>query len=207
MDFTFAITSFITIFVVVGAPESVAIFLTLTKGMEKQRIRHTALKSCVTALAVLSVFTLFGNNILTFFGITVAAFQVAGGIILFFIGFAMIRIIRARVITTPEEEDESEKKEDISIVPMAVPILAGPASITTVMVLSSRMTGWESKVVVLGGSLLTMIIAFLLLTFADSVQRVFGRTGMNILERVMGLILCVMAAQFVIDGVRQALLR
>jgi multiple antibiotic resistance protein len=206
MDFTFAITSFITIFVVVGAPESVAIFLTLTKGMEKQKIRHTALKSCVTALAVLSVFTLFGNNILTFFGITVAAFQVAGGIILFFIGFAMIRIIRARVITTPEEEDESEKKEDISIVPMAVPILAGPASITTVMVLSSRMTGWESKVVVLAGSLLTMIIAFLLLTFADSVQRVFGRTGMNILERVMGLILCVMAAQFVIDGVRQALL-
>jgi multiple antibiotic resistance protein len=206
MDFTFAITSFITIFVVVGAPESVAIFLTLTKGMERQKVRHTALKSCLTALAVLSVFTLFGNNILTFFGVTVAAFQVAGGIILFFIGFAMIRIIRARVITTPEEEDESEKKEDISIVPMAVPILAGPASITTVMVLSSRMTGWEAKVVVLGGSLLTITIAFLLLSFAENVQRVFGRTGMNILERVMGLILCVMAAQFVIDGVKQALL-
>jgi multiple antibiotic resistance protein len=206
MDFTFAITSFVTIFVVVGAPESVAIFLTLTKGMERQKVRYTALKSCLTALAVLSVFTLFGNNILTFFGVTVAAFQVAGGIILFFIGFAMIRIIRARVITTPEEEDESEKKDDISIVPMAVPILAGPASITTVMVLSSRMTGWESKVVVLGGSLLTMIIAFLLLSFAENVQRVFGRTGMNILERVMGLILCVMAAQFVIDGVKQALL-
>jgi multiple antibiotic resistance protein len=206
MDFTFAITSFVTIFVVVGAPESVAIFLTLTKGMERQKVRYTALKSCLTALAVLSVFTLFGNNILTFFGVTVAAFQVAGGIILFFIGFAMIRIIRARVITTPEEEDESEKKEDISIVPMAVPILAGPASITTVMVLSSRMTGWESKVVVLGGSLLTMIIAFLLLSFAENVQRIFGRTGMNILERVMGLILCVMAAQFVIDGVKQALL-
>lgn len=206
MDFTFAITAFITIFVVVGAPESVAIFLTLTKGMERQKVRYTALKSCVTALAVLSVFTLFGNNILTFFGITVAAFQVAGGIILFFIGFAMIRIIRARVITTPEEEDESEKKEDISIVPMAVPILAGPASITTVMVLSSRTTGWEAKVVVLGGSLLTMVIAFLLLSFAESVQRVFGRTGMNILERVMGLILCVMAAQFVIDGLKRALL-
>ncbi len=206
MDFTFAITSFITIFVVVGAPESVAIFLTLTKGMERHKVRHTALKSCLTALAVLSVFTLFGNNILTFFGVTVAAFQVAGGLILFFIGFAMIRIIRARVITTPEEEDESEKKEDISIVPMAVPILAGPASITTVMVLSSRMTGWEAKVVVLGGSLLTMIIAFLLLSFAENVQRVFGRTGMNILERVMGLILCVMAAQFVIDGLKKALL-
>ncbi len=206
MDFTFAITSFVTIFVVVGAPESVAIFLTLTRGMERQKVRHTALKSCLTAMAVLSVFTLFGNNILTFFGITVAAFQVAGGIILFFIGFAMIRIIRARVITTPEEEDESEKKEDISIVPMAVPILAGPASITTVMVLSSRMPGWEAKIVVLVGSLLTMIIAFLLLSFAENVQRIFGRTGMNILERVMGLILCVMAAQFVIDGVKKALL-
>lgn len=205
MDFTFAITSFITIFVVVGAPESVAIFLTLTKGMDRHKVRRTALKSCVTAVAVLSVFTLFGDNILSFFGITVAAFQVAGGIILFFIGFAMIRIIRARVITTPEEEDESEKKDDISIVPMAVPILAGPASITTVMVLSSRMAGWEAKVVVLGGSLLTMIIAFLLLSFAENVQRLFGRTGMNILERVMGLILCVMAAQFVIDGVKQAL--
>lgn len=206
MDFTFAITSFITIFVVVGAPESVAIFLTLTKGMDRHKVRRTALKSCVTAVAVLSVFTLFGDNILSFFGITVAAFQVAGGIILFFIGFAMIRIIRARVITTPEEEDESEKKDDISIVPMAVPILAGPASITTVMVLSSRMAGWEAKIVVLGGSLLTMIIAFLLLSFAENVQRLFGRTGMNILERVMGLILCVMAAQFVIDGLKQALL-
>ena len=204
MDFTFAITSFVTIFVVVGAPESVAIFLTLTKGMERQKVRMTALRSCITAMLVLSVFTLFGDVILRFFGITVAAFQVAGGVILFFIGFAMIRIIRARVITTPEEEDESEKKEDISIVPMAVPILAGPASITTVMVLSSRMAGWEAKVVVLGGSLVTMIIAFLLLSFAESVQRVFGQTGMNILERVMGLILCVMAAQFVIDGVRRA---
>jgi len=206
VDFTFAITSFVTIFVVVGAPESVAIFLTLTKGMDRSKVRHTALKSCVTALAVLPVSTLFGNNNLTFFGVTVEACQVAGGIILFFIGFAMIRIIRARVVTTPEEEDESEKKEDISIVPMAVPILAGPASITTVMVLSSRMTGWEAKVIVLGGSLLPMVIAFLLLSFAENVQRVFGRTGMNILERVMGLILCVMAAQFVIDGVKRALL-
>ncbi len=206
MNFTFAITAFVTIFVVVGAPESVAIFLTLTKGMERQKVKITALRSCVTALAVLSIFTLFGDNILNFFGITVAAFQVAGGIILFFIGFAMIRIIRARVITTPEEEDESEKKEDISIVPMAIPILAGPASITTVMVLSSRMPGWEAKVVVLGGSLITMIIAFLLLSFAENVQHVFGKTGMNILERVMGLILCVMAAQFVIDGVRGAFL-
>ena len=116
----------------------------------------------------------------------------------------MIRIIRARVITTPEEEDEGEKKEDISIVPMAIPILAGPASITTVMVLSGQAPGWEGKAVVLAGSLLTMVIAFILFSWAETVQRVFGRTGMNILERVMGLILCVMAAQFVIDGIKKA---
>jgi multiple antibiotic resistance protein len=206
MNFTFAITSFITIFVVVGAPESVAVFLGFTKGMERSKVRSTALRSCVTAFVVLSVFTLFGDRILEFFGITVAAFQIAGGIILFFIGFAMIRIIRARVITTPEEEDEGEKKEDISIVPMAIPILAGPASITTVMVLSAHTPGWEGKAIVLSGSFLTMLISFLLLSWAESVQRVFGRTGMNILERVMGLILCVMAAQFVIDGVKTALL-
>ncbi len=205
MNYTFAITSFITIFVVVGAPESVAIFLTLTKGMDPRKARKTALKSCVTALLVLSVFTLFGDSILKFFGITVEAFQIAGGIILFFIGFAMIRIIRARVITTPEEEDEGEKKEDISIVPMAIPILAGPASITTVMVLSADTPGWESKMVILAGSFLTMLISFILLSWAETVQRVFGRTGMNILERVMGLILCVMAAQFIIDGIKNAL--
>jgi multiple antibiotic resistance protein len=204
MNFTFAITAFVTIFVVVGAPESVAIFLTLTKGMERPKVRLTVIKSCGTALVVLSLFTLFGDNILRFFGITVAAFQIAGGIILFFIGFAMIRIIRARVVTTPEEEDENEKKDDVSIVPLAIPILAGPASITTVMVLASQSPGWEGKLVVLGGSFLTIVIAFILLSSAERVQRVFGTTGMNILERVMGLILCVMAAQFVIDGVKRA---
>jgi multiple antibiotic resistance protein len=204
MNFTFAITAFVTIFVVVGAPESVAIFLTLTKGMERSKVRLTVIKSCGTALVVLSLFTLFGDNILRFFGITVAAFQIAGGIILFFIGFAMIRIIRARVVTTPEEEDENEKKDDVSIVPLAIPILAGPASITTVMVLASQSPGWEGKLVVLGGSFLTIVIAFILLSSAERVQRVFGTTGMNILERVMGLILCVMAAQFVIDGVKRA---
>ena len=78
MDFTFAITSFITIFVVVGAPESVAVFLSFTKGMERSKVRVTALKSCVAGLVVLSLFTLFGDNILRFFGITVAAFQIAG---------------------------------------------------------------------------------------------------------------------------------
>lgn len=204
MDFSFVITSFVTIFVVVDAPSAATIFLSLTRGMDKKRVRVIALRACMTSIVILTLFIFFGANILKFFSITVGAFQMAGGVILFIIGFSMISVIRPRAISTPEEEADSSEKEDISIVPMAIPILSGPASITTVMVLTSQMDAWEGKLVVLGCCVLVMIIAFFLFIGAGVIHRIMGNTGLKVVERIMGLILCVVAMQFFIDGTKKA---
>jgi len=201
---SFLITAFVTIFVVVGAPSAATVFLSLTADLDRSRRRMTALKACAAASLILSVFTLCGDYILFFFGITVGAFQIAGGVLLFFIGFSMLSLHRPRAVSTPEEEADGATREDVSIVPMAIPILAGPASITTVMVLSTGAEGWGVRLAVLACAVLTLAITFVLFVGADMMHRVLGKTGIRILERVMGLILSVMAVQFVIDGIQKA---
>lgn len=204
ISISFLITAFVTIFVVVGAPSAATVFLSLTADLDRRRRRMTALKACATASLILSVFTLFGDYILSFFGITVGAFQIAGGVLLFFIGFSMLSLHRPRAVSTPEEEADGATKEDVSVVPMAIPILAGPASITTVMVLSAGSEGWGARLAVLVCAVLTLTVTFVLFVGAELMHRVLGKTGIRILERVMGLILSVMAVQFVIDGIKKA---
>jgi len=203
---SFLITAFVTIFVVVGAPSAATVFLSLTTDQDSRRRRKTALKACIAASLILSVFTLFGDYILTFFGITVGAFQIAGGVLLFSIGFSMLSLHRPRAVSTPEEEAEGATREDVSIVPMAIPILAGPASITTVMVLSAGTEGWGVRIAVLVCAVLTLAVTFVLFVGAEMMHRILGKTGIRILERIMGLILSVMAVQFVIDGIKKAFL-
>jgi len=204
LSLPFLVTAFVTIFVVVGAPSAATVFLSLTADLDRRRRRMTALKSCAAASLILSVFTLFGDYILSFFGITVGAFQIAGGVLLFFIGFSMLSLHRPRAVSTPEEEADGAAKEDVSIVPMAIPILAGPASITTVMVLSAGAADWRVRCAILACAVMTLAVAFVLFVGAEAMHRILGRTGIRILERIMGLILTVMAVQFVIDGIKKA---
>jgi multiple antibiotic resistance protein len=152
----------------------------------------------MTCFVVLAAFTFGGHYILRFFGVTVPAFRVAGGIILFMVAIQMLQVKPARIRISPEEEKEGVEKEDIAVVPLAIPMLSGPGAITTVIVLGSEHEGWTPRLLIMLSSLLTSII----FSRSVSMARVLGKSGVNILTRIMGLILAVIAVEIVVSGIR-----
>jgi multiple antibiotic resistance protein len=156
----------------------------------------------MTCFVVLAAFTFGGHYILRFFGVTVPAFRVAGGIILFMVAIQMLQVKPARIRISPEEEKEGVEKEDIAVVPLAIPMLSGPGAITTVIVLGSEHEGWTPRLLIMLSSLLTSLISYIIFSRSVSMARVLGKSGVNILTRIMGLILAVIAVEIVVSGIR-----
>jgi multiple antibiotic resistance protein len=142
-----------------------------------------------------------GTLVFRLLGVSEGAFRIAGGMLLFLLAVDMLRAQRSRQRTTPEEEAEGATKPEVSVFPLAVPALAGPGAISTVMVLVSRAERFSHYVIVLCSIGATLIATYWILRAALAVAKRLGQTGMNVLERVMGLILAAVAAQFVVDGV------
>lgn len=201
---SYALVSFGSIFSIVDPFTAVPVFLALVGAQPRQAQARTALRASATCFAVLSVFGVAGSFIFHFFGITLPAFKIAGGIILFGVGFEMMRARRSDTRATNEEAIEAETKEDVGLIPLGLPLLSGPGAIATVMVLVGKAKDVPQKVVLLGAVLLVSLIAFLTLRSATMVARVLGKTGINIIGRVMGLILAAVAMQFVLDGLHEA---
>ena len=161
------------------------------------------------AFCVLLVFAWFGPQLLHLFGITLDAFRIAGGVIFFGIGLDMLQSqprrwrtgINRAFARDQEEAAEGEEEEDPSVTPLAIPLLAGPGSITTVMVLRPQIEGPTGALLVTAAVLLILVLTGLILAGADRVLLRLGRTGMKIVEKLMGLLLTVIAVQLVIDGV------
>ena len=182
----------------------VPIFLAMTAGDSPEKMRSTALRACVVACGLMLFFAIFGGVIFKVFGISLGAFRVAGGILLLITALDMLRARPSATRTTPTEEQEGATKEDVALVPMAMPLMAGPGAIATAVVLMSR--GGEellSGVPVLVAILLTFVITYFVLRAAGFVQRVLKQSGVAILERVMGLILAAIAVQFIADGANE----
>lgn len=196
--FVFAFTSLITLVDPLGfAP----VYLSLVDGMTREEKKGVAKKGAITACVVLIVFWLLGRVIFSVFGITVHAFRIAGGILFFKVGMEMLEAKISRRRSTPVEEAEAENKEDIGYTPIGIPLIAGPGAITSVMILSTDATDIMYKSVLLLAIVLVMIITYLTFITADKLTERFGRTGLRIMQRIMGLILMVMAVQFIINGV------
>ncbi|WNG46349.1 MarC family protein [Archangium minus] len=179
----------------------VPIFLALTSGDSEEKIRSTARRACMVACALMLFFAIFGGVIFKVFGISLGAFRVAGGILLLITALDMLRARPSETRTTPSETQESVGKEDVALVPLAMPLLAGPGAIATAMVLMAR--GGEdllSAVPVLVAIVITFLTSYFVLRAAGFVQRVLKQSGVAILERVMGLILAAIAVQFIADG-------
>ena len=193
-----AFTSLIAILNPLGA---VPMFMAMTGAYTQERRRLTLQRAIVTATVVLFVFTLLGTWILRFFGITTEAFRIAGGIIFFGIGWDMLQARRSRVKTTEEEEIAGTSQEDVGIVPLGIPGLAGPGAITTVIALNGRATNIGESVSVYLAIVLALLVCWITLSAAPFVTRRMGTTGMNVMTRLMGLLVTVVGAQFVIDGV------
>ncbi len=194
---------FIALFAIIDPFGAIPIFLALTKGAKPDQKRSIALKSCLFAFLVLVIFTLIGRYILNFFSISVTAFQVGGGVIIFLSGLPMLFAYPLGMRSKDSEVVECAEKEDVSLVPMGVPMLAGPGAITTVLVLADQHKLLLSKLAILGCSALVLLVAFLLFWQAERLFRWIGQTGLNLLTRIMGLILIVLAVQYILSGIKQ----
>ena len=203
LSFTFSTLT--TLLLVVDAPAAVPLFLSMTSGDSAAHKQRTAFRAALAAGLVLTAFGALGGLVFRVLGISLGAFRIAGGVLLFLLAIDMLRAQPSRQRTSPEEEAEGVDRPDVSIFPLAIPMLAGPGATSTVMVLVSRAERPWQYVVVFGAILLTALASYGLLRSALPVGRRLGQTGMNVLQRVMGLILAATAVQFVVEGIATVL--
>jgi multiple antibiotic resistance protein len=178
----------------------IPMFLAITDGMPTPERQLMARRASLTCGILLSVFAVAGSLIFKAFGITLPAFKIAGGIILLQIGLDMLQARQSGTRSTPEETQEGTAKEDASIIPLGMPMLAGPGAISTVMVLIGESHQVWQHVVIYSMIVLTSVISYMILAGADRVRRYMGETGIRILMRLMGLLLVALAVQFVANG-------
>ena len=202
---SFALSTLTTLLLVVDAPAAVPLFLSMTASDSAAHKRTTALRASLAAGIVLAAFAAAGGLLFRVLGISLGAFRIAGGILLFLLAVDMLRAEPSRQRTSPEEEAEGIERPDVSIFPLAIPMLAGPGATSTVMVLVSRAERLWQYVVVFAAIALTQLASYGLLRGALRVERRLGRTGMNVIQRVMGLILAATAVQFVVEGISAVL--
>src|SRR5271169_6445837 len=196
----FALLALTSIFFLVDPFAVIPLFLAVTAGSEKAERNAIARKSALTCAIVLTAFAIAGSLIFKMFGITLPAFKIAGGIILLQIGLDMLQARQSSTKSTPAETQEGASKADASIIPLGMPMLAGPGAISTVMVLVGEShTLWQHGIVY-ATILLTSFVSFMILAGADGVRKYLGETGIRILMRLMGLLLVALAVQFVVNG-------
>lgn len=195
------------VFFVVDPIGVVPIFLAITAGDSAEKIRRTALRACLVAGGLLLFFAVFGGLIFQVFGVSLAAFRVAGGILLLITALDMLRARPSETRTSQTEQQEGVIKEDVALVPLAMPLLAGPGAIASAMVLMSKGETLFMAVPVIAAIVLTFVASYFILRASNLVLRVLKQSGVAILERVMGLILAAIAVQFMADGAKDLLSR
>ena len=206
------ISAFVTLFVVIDPPGCVPIFSSLTAGTTPKHRFDMAVRSSLIAGGVLIAFALGGETFLSALGITLPAFKIAGGLMVFVIAIDMVFEKRTQRRESRAEEVKSAadaagkplEQEDISVFPMAIPMLAGPGSIASVMLLSARTDDLVQEAVVLGALVTVLLLTLLCLLAAGPIMKLMGAKFEGALTRLLGVVLAALAAQFVIDGIKQS---
>ena len=199
----FALVTFTSVLFIVDPIAVVPTYLVITSGQSGAQRRATARRACIAAMLLLVTFAAMGRAIFELFGITMPAFRIAGGLILWLVAMDMLHGTRSTQEGTAEIR-EATVKEDVAITPLAMPMLAGPGAISTVMVLSGQARTTSQTIVVYGSILLALLIAWATLRAAERLVIRMGQTGIRVMTRLMGLLLAAIAVQFVITGVREA---
>jgi len=199
------VSAFVTFFVVIDPPGCAPIFASLTSGATQAARRAMAIRSVLIASGILLFFAVFGEDLLRALGVSLAAFRIAGGIMLFIIALEMVFEKRqARRSNRAQEVNATPEIEDISVFPMAIPMIAGPGSIASTMLLVARSEGTEQSLVVLGALAAILLLTLAALLAAGPLMRLLGPKMEAMITRVLGVILGALAAQFVIDGIIRA---
>ena len=203
------LSALITMFVVIDPPGCAPIYAGLTKGATQAQRRNMAIRATVIAGAILLVFALFGEALLGALHIELDSFRIAGGLMLFLIALDMVfekrtqrREQRAEKVTA--ENLAGDELEDVSVFPMAMPMLAGPGAIASIMLLMSKSSGTEGTVMVLTALLLVLLMTLAALIAAGPLMRLFGDRVEAVITRLLGVLLAALAAQYVIDGLKSA---
>ena len=192
---------FISLLALVNPFGAIPLFISFTvSNTRKERQRIVRVASLTVAL-VIAFTTLFGQQFIDFFGISVNSFQVGGGLIVVLMALSMINAQPGGTKTTPEEAREGEVKDNIAVVPLAIPLLTGPGTISTVIIYASdKAGGWLQKLNLIGSGIAIAVLVFIALSAADPISRVLGRTGINVATRLMGLMLAALGVELIVDG-------
>jgi multiple antibiotic resistance protein len=202
---TFSLLALSSLIIIVNPLAATLTFVALTSGMEEGSRLRVASESCRYALIILVVFALLGGIILQLFGITIEAFRIGGGILLFLIGMEMVYARTSRAKLTATEKYESREAEDISMTPLAIPMIAGPGAITTTIVLMNEAVGsYFEAGIVLASILVSILLTFVMMSRSDIIVAKVGQKEFRAVNRLMGMMLIAIAVQFVIAGLLSA---
>jgi multiple antibiotic resistance protein len=196
--------AFVTMLVTIDPPGLAPLFLALTRGMTREQRRQVGLRASIIGSLVLTLFALAGAAILSVFGITLPAFRVAGGLLLFFISFEMI--FERRQERKEKSADAAITKDhihNIAAFPLAIPLIAGPGAISATVLLSASLPGVAGQAALVGVILISIVLTYLVFVLAERVDGFLGQTGRSILTRLLGVILAALAVQFVADGIKE----
>lgn len=196
------ITAFSTLFLIIDPPGLVPLFIALTQGLTPARKRIIALRATLVAGTLLALFLFLGEAVLGFVGISISAFRIAGGVLLFLTALDMLFERRQERRGRTAEGEAADDDHDPSVFPLALPLITGPGAITTVILFSGQAHGAADYAAI--GAVVLANLALVLLAFlaAPFIERILGATGINVITRVLGMLLAALAVQFILDGFR-----
>ena len=203
MTLDLVLSATVTLLVTIDPPGLAPLFLALTRGMDRAQRREVANRATVIAFAVMVLFAVLGTAILTLFGITLAAFRVAGGLLLFWIAFEMIFERRQqRHENTAERAISKDQVRSVAVFPLAIPLISGPGAISALILLSGEFKGTVDRMLLIAIVLAIMGLTWLVFILAERIDGLLGETGRSVLTRLLGVILSALAVQFVADGIK-----
>jgi multiple antibiotic resistance protein len=203
LSYEIVFNAFVTLLVTIDPPGLAPIFLAVTRGMTREERRQVSVRASVIGFLVLALFAIAGTLILSVFGITLPAFRVAGGLLLFFIAVEMV---------FERRNDRKERISDVAVrrdhihniaaFPLAIPLIAGPGAISASVLLSGAFDGFTGQAALVGIIFVCLVLTYVVFLLADRIDNVLGQTGRSILTRLLGVILAALAVQFVADGIK-----
>ena len=206
INFEFFILCFSSLFALINPIGLVPIFLSITENHNRKERDIIAIKAVIFSFFILIIFSFIGEFIFSFYDITIEGFRIAGGILLLKISLDMLESKRSRTRTTPVEQKEAEEKDEIAYTPLGIPLIAGPGAIASIMILSSESNGYLDKVTLLISLSLVLFMTFIIFKISKLLSKNFGKSGLRIMQRIMGLILMTISIEFILKGIKGSII-
>lgn len=198
MELDLAITAFVSLFVIIDPIGLAPLFVAVTQGNSRAQRRGIAIRACLVGFGILALFGIAGEGVLAVIGIGMPAFRISGGLLLFLTAIEMLFEKR-----TQRRENQAEPAPDPSVFPLAMPLIAGPGAMTTMILLTGQYSGnIAGQAMVFGVMALVLILVFIMFLAGNLIEKLLGQTGINLITRLFGMFLAALSVQFVIDGIR-----